>query len=361
VSFSERIRVSGRAISRENLDRHIERLFPRFRDFVATHGPDSCPSLFEALMVVAFSVFEEAGVRAAIFEAAIGGSNDATSLLPATFSIVTSVGLDHQPELGDTLEDIARDKAGIAADGGILVVAPGIPSLAIDAVRSECNLKNVRCIDASDETMRVIDDDLTGQKVCIRDDALNEVVRLPFPGDHQLFNLSTVWASVKLLEMLGHVSSCECIHGVRHARIPGRSEYIQGKPSWLLDVAHNVDSIRALIATVRKYLQSERVVVIMGATAEHDFRQFLPLLGAVADRIGFCEGFYRSVPYSELAKCLSSPATVIGAFATPDDAVDLLCADTRYESATIVVTGSLFLVGAWRLALERRSILSGNW
>src|SRR5262249_31916335 len=146
VSFSERIRVSGQAISPSNLDRHIERLFPRFQDFVATHGADSRPSLFEALMVVAFSVFRETGVTAAIFEAAIGGSNDATSLLPATFSIVTSVGLDHQSELGITLEDIARDKAGIAAANAILVVAPGIPSRAIDAIRSECNRNNVRCI-----------------------------------------------------------------------------------------------------------------------------------------------------------------------------------------------------------------------
>jgi folylpolyglutamate synthase/dihydrofolate synthase len=361
VSFSERIRVSGQAISRENLDRHIERLFPRFRDFVATLGPESRPSLFEALMVVAFSVFEEAGVRAAIFEAAIGGSNDATSLLPATFSIVASVGLDHQPELGDSLEDIARDKAGIAAAGGILVVAPGIPARAMDTVRSECNLKDVRCIYASDETMSVNDDDLTGQDVCIREHALSEVVRLPFPGHHQLLNLSTVWASVKLLRELGHIRSCDCIRGVRNASIPGRSEYIQGKPSWLLDVAHNVDSIRALIATIHKYVRRERVVVIMGATAEHDFRQFLPLLGAVADRIGFCEGFYRAVQCSELAKCVSGSETVIGAFATPGEAVDLLCADTRYESATIVVTGSLFLVGAWRLALERRCSLGGNW
>src|SRR5262249_30808316 len=209
VSFSERIRVSGQAISRSHLDRHIERLFPRFRDLVATHGPECCPSLFEALMIVAFSVFVEAGVRAAIFEAGIGGSNDSTSFLPASFSIVTSIGLDHQSELGDTLEDIARDKAGIAAANGILVVAPGIPSRAIEAVRSECNRKNVRLIDASNESMHVIGDDITGQDVRIREHALNDIIRLPFPGDHQLLNLSTVWASVKLLKELRHITSCD--------------------------------------------------------------------------------------------------------------------------------------------------------
>src|SRR5262249_34322918 len=160
--------------------------------------------------------------------------------------------------------------------------------------------------------------------------ALNAVIRLPFPGDHQVLNLSTVWASVKLLKEFGHIGSCDCISGVRGASIPGRSEYIKGKPSWLLDVAHNVDSIRVLIATMRKYLGRERIVAIIGATAEHDFREFLPLLDAVADSIGFCEGFHRAVPCSELANCVSASDRVIGAFATPRDAVDVLCADKRY-------------------------------
>jgi folylpolyglutamate synthase/dihydrofolate synthase len=360
ISFRERIRVAGRCVSNVELAAHTGQIFSRLRGFVAKYGADYRPSLFESLLLVAASVFQQRGVAIAVYEAAIGGANDATSFLPAVLSVVASVSLDHENELGGTIEAIARDKAGIAPPGTVLVLGAGIPARAGSAVRDECRRRGVRCVPADDTAFEVVSSGARGQLVRLTHPGGTHVLSLPLVGSHQVRNCATVWEVVRLLHESGTIASLDAIRGVERTRLRGRFELIDGSPSWLLDVAHNPSSVEALLATVFRFFPRERVAVVLGVTDPHDYCGIVRLVSERDIPVGVCEGFTRAIPVDRMAAVIPTGARLIGRFGNPAEALDHLIGAKAYHDMTVLVTGSLLLVGQWRYELIRRGLLAGD-
>jgi folylpolyglutamate synthase/dihydropteroate synthase len=271
-------------------------------------------------------------------------------------SILTSVDLDHQQDLGATIEQIAKDKAGIAPPGGTLVVGAAVSDAAREVVLRECSERNVRCVETSCSPLLAPSrESLQTQLLELKGDEGKFQVLLPFPGQHQALNLLTVAAAVRQLHALGLLSAFESITGVAHARMAGRFEFIPGRPAWLLDVAHNPASIRALIATVDALGVTPRVRVVVGASERHDHAAMISMLTAWGVPLTFCDGFPRAVSATQLAKESGRAAHV---FTSPDDAIDHGFSQTEDSDGIILITGSLFLVGACRRRLIQRGVLS---
>jgi folylpolyglutamate synthase/dihydrofolate synthase len=360
ISFRERVSVAGRWVSNSELAAHTERVFARLRGFVQRYGPDFRPSLFEALLLVAASIFRERGVTAAVYEAGIGGANDATSFLPAKFSVITSVDLDHENELGHSIEAIARDKAGIAPPGSILVLGAGLSARARTVAVSASADRGVRCIQADANDVEVLTSGIQGQTVRLSHQNINYTLSLPFVGAEQAFICATVWALTRILHQCGYHASLDAIRGVERARIQGRFELVRGSQTWLLDVAHNPASIDALLTTACQFLAPGRIVVILGATEPHDYRNFVRLVCARGLPIGVCEGFTRAIAADRLTAEIPVGAEFVGAFGSPAAAIDRLGFTQHDEPMTVIVTGSLLLVGQWRHELIRRGVLAGD-
>ena len=356
--FRERIRIDGRPVSNPELAEHTERVFAELREFVRMRGPQFHPSLFEALLLVAASIFRRHGVTIAVFEAGVGGFNDATSLLPAHLSVVTSVDLDHQDELGNTIEEIARDKAGIAASGSVLVLGAGLSASVRSVIEAEAACREVRCVRADADAIEVISESVDGQTICFSNGRDRHSVSVHFTGHHQTLNFATVWSVTRTLHELHHIENVDAILGVQQARLPGHFELIRGSPSWLLDVAHNTASIAALINTVSQHFCKDQIVLIVGATERHPWQAFVKLLSDWGVPILFCEGFSKSIPVKILSRVVAPLDQVIGHLPTPAAAVDHCLATDHLANKTVIVTGSLFLVGHCRHELQLRGLLT---
>lgn len=311
--FAERIRIDGAPVTDESLADLLTRALDE--------GPDL--SFFETATLAAFLAFRQAKVALAIIEVGLGGRLDATNVVPTPVAAaITRIALDHTDRLGDTLEQIAREKAGIAKPGLDLLLGdmPGSVLAAIDEVAR-----------ASGATTSRVGD-----------------VRLPaalgLPGQHQRDNARIAAA---LGERIGATPTA-IAEGLREARWPGRLERIGDV---LLDGAHNPDGARALAAHVTSLgLPADRVALIFGSLADKDWAGMLDELAKIADRrVYVAPASPARSPASAAAMAARHPGVPAG---TLDQALQRFNAlGPADRPALIVVCGSLLLVGEARARL----------
>lgn len=356
--FRERIQVQGQPVAHEMLARHTRWVRQQLRQLVQQHGPAAHPSFYESVLIIAASIFKECHVGPVVIEAAVGGENDSSSLLPADLSVVTSVDLDHRAELGDTLEQIARDKAGIAPPGGNLIIGAGALPVARQVIEDVCIRRGVTVHHARLEPFVVESESITGQRVRWESSDGVRHIGLPFAGRHQICNLATAASVVDVLCERGWLPGRDALMGISSARLPGRFEVIPGQPEWILDVAHNPASINALIETVRHLRDPSCIRVLMGATEPHDFRQFVEQFRDWGVPVAYCAGFPKAVATVRLATCAVPAPRTWGQFATPQAAIASILQSPDSDGQTVLVTGSLFLVGSVRTELQSRGLLS---
>jgi dihydrofolate synthase / folylpolyglutamate synthase len=351
--FRERILIAGQPVSQAALTRHCQQIWARLKCLVHSHGEVMRPAFYETFLLVGFSLMRTHGVEVAIVEAGIGGANDASSCLPAKLSILTSVGLDHTDQLGDTLEAITRDKAGIARPGSTLILGASLPDDLRKVAMNECVKRGVTPVVAELQDLKVLSHTIHGQVI----ELASHTVELPFVGEHQAANLATVWQATQELQRLGWKLDLTAIQGVKNARLPGRFEFTSGRPNWLLDVAHNPPSLAALIASANQFFDPAELLVVLGATEPHDSGAFVKLLETWGVKLALCAGFTRAIPTARLAAQAQNRANLFAEYASPADAVTAL---RTHATGTVIITGSLFLVGECRALLLAPSPLVGE-
>ena len=221
VSFRERIRVDGVAITPEAVAAWTTRLRPEIEARQAT--------FFEASTAIAFADFAARGAEIAVVEVGLGGRLDSTNVVEPLASVVTKVEMDHMKYLGDTLEQIAAEKAGIAKPGVPFVIGETVPRL-VEVLAAE----GARARGGAGPTVVVpAEARWRGE--------------LGLAGPHQRRNAAVAEAVLGALPERYRPSEAELARGFARARIPGRFDR-RGK--WLFDVAHNPDGMRALVAAL---------------------------------------------------------------------------------------------------------------
>lgn len=343
----ERVRVGGRPISEEAFVGVLDTLGPHLAAVEAERG--EMVTFFETLTALAYQHFADAGVDTAVVEVGMGGRWDATNVIDADVAAINPVRLDHA-ELGSRVEQVAWEKAGIISDGSVCVSAEQWPA-ARAVIAAEAEARGARLLEAGrDFRLAARESGERGQRLSI--DGLSgrvDGVELPMRGAHQAANAAVALAAVEAL--LGEVDAEAVRAGFSAVRSPGRFEIVAGDVPVVLDGAHNPAGAEALAIAVDEELRRRPRVLVLGAMGDKDTAGIVEALLPVADALICTEApTSRSAPAAQLAKV----AQVAGAEAEAQP--DVARAVTRATElagpeGVVVVTGSLYVVGAARDAL----------
>jgi len=349
----ERVQIDGEMIPREDFAALIDEIKPIAEEIGRAELGDVTE--FEMKTMVAYLYFARKQVDFAVLEVGMGGRFDATNIVQPLVSVITNVGLDHTERLGDTIEQIAFEKAGIIKTGSVLVTAAEDE----DAWRVILN----RSREEGAEVWRVI------KSHARRADSPSPDVRLRYTskgdafsihggdvhlqgltpglkGHFQHINAATAIAAILALEKYEvRVTPQAIFAGVSDAYIPGRMEILREKPLLVIDGAHNEDAAGNLARAVRESLRYNRMILVIGMLSTHSNEAVLSILAPMSAKIIATQSkWMKATPASELAETARKlhpdvetvdqvPAAVKRALeiATPDDLV--------------LVTGSFYTIG----------------
>ena len=340
--FRERIRVNGEMISKD--------FVTRFIDDTRKVSESIEPSFFELTVAMAFQYFYEEGVDIAIIETGLGGRLDSTNIIIPELSIITNIGYDHMNILGDTLELIAAEKAGIIKPG-IPVVLGETRDETLHVFEDKAELEKSALLIANnifEETGVDMEDDQL--KVSLLDNHTQEsrVYLLDLPGIYQVKNLKTVLTAVKILRKLGYNLPEDKVPVSlatvkKTTGLSGRWEIIQHDPLIVLDVAHNRDGMEQLARQLSSYTFSQ-LHIVLGMVKDKEVSEILKLLPSNAIYYFTRSRIARALPETELQQY--GKLYSLNGSNYPDVNIALSSAmQNATKDDMIVVCGSVFLVG----------------
>jgi dihydrofolate synthase/folylpolyglutamate synthase len=355
--------VGPQDVPPEALDGALGRVFRE-----ADREPQLPLTYFEAITAAAMVLFRDSSVDLAVLEVGLGGRLDATNVAPASLSIVTSIAFDHMAELGDTLPEIAREKAGIFRRGRPALVRAEDPA-ALAALASEAERAGAQFHDAARE-LRVhpVSTDADGTEFDLETPLRRGRFRTPLPGAHQAWNAALAIRAAELIELSelvrpaasgpGDLSTETLARGLSEVRWGGRLERLtspRGR-AVLLDGCHNPDGARALARFLKDAGIAGRSPLVFGAMADKDVEGIAAALFPEAGEIVLVpapgpraaspeELLRRTAPF---ARAAATAPDVVSAVAMLDGVPE------ARDAAPIIVAGSLYLVGEARAVLLRR-------
>ncbi len=385
VKINERIRIGGAEIPDDDfalihdlVDRTAERLVSEAE--LPWH-----PSFFEMLTAIAFEYFSRKKIEIAVLEVGMGGRLDATNVVDPIVSVITDIALDHQKFLGDTIAEIAREKAGIIRPGKVVVTLPQLPQ-ANDVIGNTILELGARGVSAAQYVPPVSPAvsipwnpslNATLEPEAVREGqgfsravepntgrALAPEVRASYPlqvlgkeilvetplvGRHQLRNLALAIATAEELSKQGFPVTAETIErGIRETHWPGRFQVIpvpSEQPEIILDVAHNPAGAWALRSTLSSTYENRRLIFVFGAMRDKAIAEVAEILFPLAERVVATQADNpRSASPSEIREAASRTGAEIEE--APDVAEALAKARVLAGSdGVIVVTGSIYIVG----------------
>jgi dihydrofolate synthase / folylpolyglutamate synthase len=325
VSFRERIQVNRQLISEGEVVRLVAEFLPRLKQFPAEHHP----TFFEAVTVMALQFFAEQKCDLVIWETGLGGRLDATNIVTPLASVITNIAFDHQQWLGDTLEKIAAEKAGI--------IKPGIPVVTAT--------NEAEALTVIESVAREKDAPITkiGQ-ACGRSWA-DRMPALSLTGAHQKVNAALALATVEILQPQIPVAGENIREGLATVSWPGRLQFVTRASGQkiLLDSAHNAAGAEALRAALESEFAGVRPVFIFGALADKKWLEICQILAPLAAKVFTVPvASDRTAAAAELAAAFHSANPQIESVPAANFAEALNACD---KDVFVMVTGSLYLVG----------------
>lgn len=281
--FNERIELNHEYISDEDLQVYTDRVVEKTEEMIA-EGFDS-PTEFEIITVIAFLYFKEKNAEYVVLEVGLGGLGDSTNVVKEPLaSVITSISLDHTDRLGETISEIASEKAGIIKKG-----CPVITSVrneeALQVIRKTAEDKGAELYYSGDGTYDVLEDSLDGY--VFKAGVLGESFRLKVHmlGQHQLEN---AMAALTALIVIRRSKTLELdndaiVKGFENARHMGRFEVMKKNPYVIIDGAHNPDGAAALKNAVHKYFREVKPLMVVGILADKNVDEVLNSFRAIAD------------------------------------------------------------------------------
>ncbi len=279
--FRERIRVDGEMIPREEVVSFIG----KHREIITEINP----SFFELCVAMAFDFFERSGVEVAVIETGLGGRLDSTNIITPVLSVITNIGHDHFDLLGDTLEKVAAEKAGIIKHG-IPVIIGETDEITSTVFRERASEMNSEISFADSGVKCVIEKKQpgnTGHNYCISDTYSENIIsgETPLAGDYQAKNLVTVYKVFQSLKKRFNLSDDNFIKGVADVLIStglqGRWQVLSVSPLTICDTAHNREGLEYVIRQLQKQV-FKNLHIVLGFVSDKDLSGVLPLFPANA-------------------------------------------------------------------------------
>ncbi len=368
VRINERIRINGDEIAdgdfallHEMVDCTAERL-------VSEGDLPWHPSFFEMLTAMAFEHFAQKKVEIAVLEVGMGGRLDATNVIEPRVSVITDISLDHQKFLGNTVAEIAREKAGIIHPGGVVVTLPQLPQ-ANDVIGNtilERGAQGVSAVPFVPPVSPASEQVLAGggassafvSRYPLQVMGREILVETPLVGRHQLRNVALAINAAEELRKEGFPVTPESIErGIRQTRWPGRFQVLPASndsPEYVFDVAHNPAGAWALRSTLSAAYEDRRLIFVFGAMQDKAIGEVAEIMFPLGERVIATRAENpRSATPLEIREAAARTSVEI------EEAADVPAAMQRASSLAgrqglVVVTGSIYIVGEAMRALGVR-------
>jgi dihydrofolate synthase/folylpolyglutamate synthase len=338
-TFRERMRANNEYISREEFAQLVNELEPHLN---AVEGV----TWFEIVTALAFMFFARSHIDIAVLEVGLGGRFDATNVVTPLVSVITSLSMDHMNLLGNTIEQIAFEKAGIIKRHVPVVSAPQVPE-AMDVIRRVARMRGARLIVPHPPTPSPeIKQPISGEGEAQPGVRVSPAVRLL--GAHQLLNANVAIAALQVANERGLTISVEAIRqGLATVNWPGRLEVLSHDPLLVVDGAHNGDSAQKLAAALREVFHVARWTLIIGISADKDIAAILDGLLPVAERVIVTQASNsRAAKVETIGAQISDRGVEPALTRTVTEAIDL----ALHDRSPVIITGSLFTVADAREA-----------
>ncbi|HVF99209.1 MAG TPA: folylpolyglutamate synthase/dihydrofolate synthase family protein [Chloroflexia bacterium] len=378
-SYRERIRVNGEMIGTDDVVRLVTQIMPVVERMGWLEDPTLVPTTYEITAAMAFLYFQERAVDLAVLEVGLGGRLDAVNVVEPLVSVLTSISLDHTQVLGNTIAQIAREKAGIIKQDGLVVSAPQVPD-AMNVINEVAEQRNAQVAVVGREVFIstdhlpeiVFDDEMVPlyQAFNVRFDADEDSrrtrmrVKTPLLGSHQQVNTAVALTTLRLLVQMGLPVQREAVvDGMLNVQWPGRLEVVHRNPIVLADGAHNVDSMTKLNQAMGELFHRQKLVVVLGTSGDKDIPGMVEelatwagsILGLMIEYVITTKSRHpRAASPTEIAlhadlkglktEVIEEPAA---AFVRAEQ-VAVSLGTNEYGPPIVLITGSLFIVAEAR-------------
>lgn len=303
--FSERIKINNEEINERDIVKYVDKIKP----FVNGH------SYFEVATAMAFIYFRDSKVDFAVMEVGMGGRLDATNVCNSIISVITNIGIEHRQHLGETVRDIAKEKAGIIKPDTYCVTAAD--GEALETIKEVCKNKNTELFTATP----------TGLKLNLK-------------GDFQKLNAGIAIKAIKRLKHYSiNIPKKNIIDGLLKVKWPGRFEFLEN--NLLIDCAHNPDGINVLVKEVKK-LKYNRLILVIGVSSDKDYKLMLDEIIPMADKVIITKYHdERALDPKKIAKYCYKESEIID---NVNDAIKK-AKSIADKQDLILVAGSIYLIG----------------
>ncbi|MSQ40225.1 MAG: bifunctional folylpolyglutamate synthase/dihydrofolate synthase [Dehalococcoidia bacterium] len=349
-AFRERIRMGLIPITAQEFASLVEGLSDAAQE-VGKTDPHGGVTTFEMLTAMAFAHFARRRADIQVLEVGLGGRLDATNMVPRPLvCVITALSLDHTAILGNTVAEIAREKAGIIKPGVTVVTAPQLPE-ALAVIQEVCETRGATLVQVAQEyAWERTAQDLEGQSFTLRGRQGEWSLWIPLLGRHQMENAATAVTALDVLRRQGvSIAQRNMVQGLESVRWPGRLEVLQRDPLVVVDGAHNPASMGRLRQAVGEDLPHRRLLLVLGVSADKDFESMVEELARLnpALVVATRSRHPRALPTSAIARPFQQRGVSVHEVAEVGEATRYAISQANEEDM-VLVTGSLFAVAEAR-------------
>ena len=352
--FEERIQINRNNIPKESLAILMDEIKVAV-DKVIEAGYNH-PTEFEIITVLMLLYFKKENIDFGVIEVGLGGTLDSTNVIKPIIQVITSISFDHTNLLGNTLEKIAREKAGIIKRGIPTVIYPQQEEV-LKVIKNKCFEMDSELYIANNENLKfknIVNLDKPYQLLKYN----NEIdILLPLLGEHQIINLSVAMQAIEVLnnKNIIDISIANIVKSIKNVSWKGRLEVLSNNPYVVIDGAHNIQGIKTLSRNIKKYFKYENLYLILGILADKDVEEMIKIITPMAKKV------YSVTPNSirgELAESLKDEVSKFNknckAFDKYEEAY-LEALNDASEKDLILASGSLYMIGDMRKIITKIS------
>ena len=341
IEPTERIRIDDQDVSSADFASAFARVHQRAEELLREGLLDAHPSYFETVTAMALLLLRERA-EISVIEVGLGGRLDATNVILPELCVITPISYDHEAFLGNTLDSIAREKAGILK-AGVPVISAEQDPIADDVIARRAAELQCRLIRTAESTLKVVR--IAADKSTFELDGTSFDCLLP--GRHQIENAATAVLAGRQLK----IPEDAIAGGLRQVRWPGRLERVSANPTFILDGAHNPAGAAALAQYIREFYATRPVWLVYGAMRDKAVEEVTETLFPLAERlIVTAPDFPRALRPEAILPLTGHPNAILTETVT--QAIEQ--AHSAPPQTTVFFTGSLYLVGEARALLLRK-------
>lgn len=352
--FTERIQINKQQISKDSLAKVTSVVKEKINKMV--NDGYNHPTEFEVVTAIGLQFFYESKVDFVVLEVGMGGRCDATNVInKSLMSIITSISFDHIQYLGNTIEKIAYEKAGIIKENGLVIVYPQDFRI-VEVIKQQAKEKKATVIETNRHDIEMINGDLFGQNIKYKKEDVFDlpIFKLKLLGDHQMYNCVTALRACEELKKLGYsIEEENIIESLSTCSFPGRFEVINQNPIIILDGGHNVSGVESFTNAIKKYLNNKKITLFYGMLKDKNPSDVIDYLLSISNKIyTLTPNNPRAMSAEEISDLINkhSGTNISAPLCSIDKAVDII--NSSNDNDCFAFVGSLYMLGEVRKKLK---------